>query len=63
MIMRLKKEIQELKNELAMVTGEQRLEELSKEELLEYCLVFFMSSYSEIYFFQWHNKHGRPSRI
>ncbi|XP_034283908.1 kinesin-like protein KIF6 isoform X1 [Pantherophis guttatus] len=35
MIMRLKKEIQELKNELAMVTGEQRLEELSKEELLE----------------------------
>ncbi|XP_070590368.1 kinesin-like protein KIF6 isoform X2 [Erythrolamprus reginae] len=34
-IMRLKKEIQELKNELAMVTGEQRLEELSKEELLE----------------------------
>uniref|UniRef100_A0A670Y775 Kinesin-like protein n=1 Tax=Pseudonaja textilis TaxID=8673 RepID=A0A670Y775_PSETE len=35
MIMRLKKEIQELKNELAMVTGEQRLEELLKEELLE----------------------------
>ncbi|XP_013926404.1 PREDICTED: kinesin-like protein KIF6 [Thamnophis sirtalis] len=35
MIMRLKKEIQELKNELAMVTGEQRFEELSKEELLE----------------------------
>ncbi|XP_063146073.1 kinesin-like protein KIF6 [Candoia aspera] len=35
MIMRLKKEIQELKNELAMVTGDQRLEELSQEELLE----------------------------
>lgn len=63
MIMRLKKEIQELKNELAMVTGEQRLEELSKEELLEYYLAFFMSSNSEIYFFHLHNKHGHPSRI
>ncbi|XP_061480889.1 kinesin-like protein KIF6 isoform X3 [Rhineura floridana] len=32
-IVRLKKEIQELKNELAMVTGEQRPEELTQEEL------------------------------
>ncbi|KAJ7340963.1 hypothetical protein JRQ81_004250 [Phrynocephalus forsythii] len=35
MISRLKKEIQELKNELAIVTGEQRSEELTEEELLQ----------------------------
>ncbi|XP_077198055.1 kinesin-like protein KIF6 isoform X3 [Paroedura picta] len=35
MIARLKKEIQELKDELAMVTGEQRSEELTQEELLQ----------------------------
>uniref|UniRef100_A0A8D2IZ25 Kinesin-like protein n=1 Tax=Varanus komodoensis TaxID=61221 RepID=A0A8D2IZ25_VARKO len=35
MIVQLKKEIQELKNELAMVTGEQRSEELTQEELLQ----------------------------
>ncbi|XP_062981684.1 kinesin-like protein KIF6 [Elgaria multicarinata webbii] len=35
MIARLKKEIQELKNELSMVTGEQRSEELTQEELLQ----------------------------
>ncbi|XP_053161314.1 kinesin-like protein KIF6 isoform X4 [Hemicordylus capensis] len=35
MIARLKKEIQDLKDELAMVTGEQRLEELTEEELLQ----------------------------
>ncbi|XP_042300426.1 kinesin-like protein KIF6 isoform X1 [Sceloporus undulatus] len=34
-IVRLKKEIQDLKNELAIVTGEQRTEELTQEELLE----------------------------
>ncbi|KAJ1148073.1 hypothetical protein NDU88_000914 [Pleurodeles waltl] len=34
MIARLKKEIQALKDELAMVTGEQRTEELTAEELL-----------------------------
>ncbi|XP_059573024.1 kinesin-like protein KIF6 isoform X2 [Alligator mississippiensis] len=35
MIVQLKKEIQELKDELAMVTGEQRTEELTQEELLQ----------------------------
>nr|XP_060610072.1 kinesin-like protein KIF6 isoform X1 [Anolis sagrei ordinatus] len=35
MIVRLKKEIQELKNELSLVTGEQRAEELTEEELLQ----------------------------
>ncbi|XP_062829642.1 kinesin-like protein KIF6 isoform X3 [Anolis carolinensis] len=35
MIVRLKKEIQELKNELTLVTGEQRAEELTEEELLQ----------------------------
>lgn len=35
MIARLKKEIQALKDELAMVTGEQRREELTPEELLK----------------------------
>ncbi|XP_072847570.2 kinesin-like protein KIF6 isoform X1 [Pogona vitticeps] len=34
-ISRLKKEIQELKDELAIVTGEQRSEELAEEELLQ----------------------------
>ncbi|XP_042645238.1 kinesin-like protein KIF6 isoform X2 [Tyto alba] len=35
MIMQLKKEIQELKDELALVTGKQRTSELSQEELLQ----------------------------
>ncbi|CAM4537606.1 unnamed protein product [Lepidochelys olivacea] len=35
MIIQLKKVIQELKDELAMVTGEQRTEELTQEELLQ----------------------------
>ncbi|XP_019382772.1 PREDICTED: kinesin-like protein KIF6 isoform X1 [Gavialis gangeticus] len=35
MIVQLKKEIQELKDELAMVTGEQRTEELTQEVLLQ----------------------------
>ncbi|XP_060101019.1 kinesin-like protein KIF6 [Heteronotia binoei] len=35
MIARLNKVIQELKDELALVTGEQRLEELTQEELLQ----------------------------
>ncbi|XP_009473367.1 PREDICTED: kinesin-like protein KIF6 [Nipponia nippon] len=35
MIVQLKKEIQELKDELALVTGKQRTSELSQEELLE----------------------------
>ncbi|XP_054855504.1 kinesin-like protein KIF6 [Eublepharis macularius] len=35
MIAQLKKEIQEIKDELAMVTGEQRSEELTQEELLQ----------------------------
>lgn len=34
-IARLKKEIQELKVELTMITGEERLEELTQEELLQ----------------------------
>ncbi|XP_065611401.1 kinesin-like protein KIF6 [Cyrtonyx montezumae] len=34
MIIQLKREIQELKNELALVTGQQRTSELSQEELL-----------------------------
>ncbi|NXI51135.1 KIF6 protein, partial [Chloroceryle aenea] len=34
MVIQLKKEIQELKDELALVTGEQRTSELSQEELL-----------------------------
>ncbi|NWR70976.1 KIF6 protein, partial [Centropus unirufus] len=35
MIIQLKKEIQELKDELALVTGKQRMSELSQEELLQ----------------------------
>ncbi|NXC45340.1 KIF6 protein, partial [Penelope pileata] len=35
MIVQLKKEIQELKDELALVTGQQRTSELSQEELLQ----------------------------
>ncbi|NXM73492.1 KIF6 protein, partial [Serilophus lunatus] len=35
MIVQLKKEIQELKNELELVTGKQRISELSQEELLQ----------------------------
>ncbi|NWH66908.1 KIF6 protein, partial [Geococcyx californianus] len=35
MIVQLKKEIQELKDELALVTGKQRMSELSQEELLQ----------------------------
>ncbi|NWU03260.1 KIF6 protein, partial [Urocynchramus pylzowi] len=35
MIVQLKKEIQDLKNELALVTGKQRKSELSQEELLQ----------------------------
>ncbi|XP_075451488.1 kinesin-like protein KIF6 isoform X4 [Ascaphus truei] len=34
MIVRLKKEVQALKDELAMITGEQRTEELTQEEIL-----------------------------
>ena len=33
MIAKLKKEIQQLKDELALATGEQRTEELNEEEL------------------------------
>lgn len=35
MIIRLQKEIQELKDELAIVTGEQRTEALTEAELLQ----------------------------
>lgn len=35
MIMRLQKEIQELKDELAIVTGERRTEVLTEAELLQ----------------------------
>ncbi|NXK60862.1 KIF6 protein, partial [Sylvietta virens] len=35
MILQLKKEIQDLKDELALVTGKQRMSELSQEELLQ----------------------------
>lgn len=35
MIIQLKREIQELKDELALVTGMQRTSQLSQEELLQ----------------------------
>lgn len=44
LIARLKREIQSLKEELAMLTGEQRDDQLSVEEIQKYVLYFLSSS-------------------